>query len=208
MNSFNPSTPVSHRSTRRDLFWILGITAAVFILDLAAKLWAVAVLKNQPPIVIIPGVFRFAYGENTGIAFGFFREHGGILHFVAPAAFITLLVIIYKQFAEVAMDGWFRLIFGLLIGGALGNILNRLYNGYVIDFIDVFIGTYNFPTFNIADSALTVGEVCLIVKLMFGGRLATQEPALDCEPTAAASPEMRRADRHPAMDKANPANPD
>lgn len=205
MNSSLLNPPASHRTTRRDLFWILGIAAAVFVFDLAAKVWAVGALKHQPPIDILPGVFRFAYGENTGIAFGFLRDHGGILHFVAPAAFVALLVIIYKQFAEVAMDGGYRLIFGLLIGGALGNILNRMYSGYVIDFIDVFIGSYNFPTFNIADSALTVGEICLIAKLLFGGRLASQDSSRE---GTNPPPEPRSPERQPTMDKANPANPD
>lgn len=205
MNFTHTPPPSSHPSTRRDLFWILGIALAVFLLDLGAKLWAVAALKQQPPIDIIPGVFRFAYGENTGIAFGFLRDHGGVLHFVAPAAFVALLVIIYKQFAEVAMDGGFRLIFGLLIGGAWGNILNRMYSGYVIDFIDVFIGTYNFPTFNIADSALTVGEICLIAKLLSGSRPASQEAGVE---GGGPSPGTRHPERQPTMDKANPANPD
>lgn len=154
------------KAAYKDIVWILGVAVFVFFFDLATKIWVVRRLKDQPPIDIIPGVFRFAYGENTGIAFGLFNDHGGLLHFLSPIAFIVLLVILYKMFAQNAMDVWYRLIFGLLIGGALGNILNRLYCGYVVDFIDVFIGTYNWPTFNIADSALTVGETILIGKII------------------------------------------
>ncbi|MBN2329862.1 MAG: signal peptidase II [Candidatus Omnitrophica bacterium] len=163
----DPSPPSSYsRASRRDIVWILGIAVFTFIFDLVTKIWAVRRLEGQPPIDIIPGVFRFAYGENTGIAFGLFQDHGGLLHILSPLAFIILLVILYKMFAEYSMDVWYRIIFGLLIGGALGNILNRLYCGYVVDFIDVFIGTYNWPTFNIADSALTVGEVILVAKIL------------------------------------------
>jgi len=157
---------LSHTATRKDLNWILGIAFFVLLFDYATKIWAVGRLKDQPPLDIIPGVFRFAYGENTGIAFGMLTNQGGLLLFLSPIAFVVLLVILYKMFAQNAMDAWFRLIFGLLIGGALGNITNRLYCGYVVDFIDVFIGSYNWPTFNIADSALTVGEVILISKII------------------------------------------
>lgn len=156
----------SHTATRKDLYWILSIAGLIFLFDLVTKIWVVWRLKDRPPIDIIPGVFRFAYGENTGIAFGLLTNQGGLLHFLSPIAFVILLVILYKMFAQNAMDFWFRLIFGLLIGGALGNIINRLYCGYVVDFIDVFIGTYNWPTFNIADSALTVGEAILITKII------------------------------------------
>lgn len=156
-----------HRATRRDLYWVAAIAVFVFIADQASKYWAVARLKNNDPIVIIEDVFRFAYGENTGIAFGLFQNHGGWLHVITPVAFAILIYLIYKQFAESTMDLTYRIIFGVLIGGALGNIADRLRMGYVVDFIDVFIGTYNFPTFNLADSALTCGQFLLIVKIIF-----------------------------------------
>ncbi len=159
------------RSCKSDVIWIAIIAIAVFILDILTKIWAVQHLKYSPSIVIISDFFRLAYGENTGIAFGMFQNHGGLLHFIAPAAFILLLIIIYKQFAETEMDGWYISIFGLLIGGAMGNILNRMYSGYVVDFIDFHnLFGYHFPTFNIADSALTIGEVILVVKLLFGAK--------------------------------------
>jgi signal peptidase II len=172
---------IDHKATKKDIVWILGVAGFVYLFDLATKFWAVWRLNGQPPIDIIPGVFRFAYGENPGIAFGMFRDHGGILHFLSPIAFIVLLVILYKMFAQNSMDILFRLIFGLLIGGALGNIMNRLYCGYVIDFIDVFIGTYNFPTFNIADSALTVGETILIGKIILEEFVSPKQEVLQEE---------------------------
>lgn len=167
-------------ATRRDLLWIAGIAIIVLLADFVTKVWAVFCLKGERPIVLIDGLFQFAYGENTGIAFGMLQDTGILLHIVAPLAFMILIYYVYKTFAEEPLDLWFRLLFGLLIGGALGNILNRLYSGYVVDFIDVFIPipflgfTYHWPTFNIADSALTVGEVILFWKILFCGAL-TQE---------------------------------
>ncbi len=156
-------------SNRQAFLWITGIALSVLSLDILTKRWAVKVLKYEHPIEIIPNFFRFAYGENTGIAFGLMQDQGYLLHILTPIAFIVLIVIIYQQFAANFMDRWFIAIFGLLIGGALGNILNRLYSGYVIDFIDFYnLFGYHWPTFNIADSALTIGEVLLFGKIFFG----------------------------------------
>ena len=166
-NSLHPSSSIPHRVTRTDIVWIVLLAVVVFILDLITKIWAVHTLKYAPAIQVIPGCLRLTYGENPGIAFGLLREHGGILHILTPIAFLVLLWVVYKQFAETSMDTAFRIVFGLLLGGALGNILNRLYSGYVIDFIEAYIGTYVWPTFNAADSALTIGEVILIGKLVF-----------------------------------------
>ncbi len=172
-----PLLPQKHpRFTSEDLLWISGIALIVFILDLLTKIWAVSALRSAPPIDIIPGFLRLAYGENTGIAFGLFQNQGYILHILTPLAFIALIVIVYKQFAQMEMGLVYRLIFGLLFGGAMGNILNRLYCGYVIDFIDAYIGSYQWPTFNLADSALTVGEVILVYQLLFRREFSSAVP--------------------------------
>lgn len=162
-------------TTWKDWAWVGGIALVVFIIDHICKYWAATVLQYRPPMEIIPGVFYFGYGENTGIAFGLFQDHGGWLNFVVPAAFALLLYLIFTQFAEHKLDWWYKLIFGFLIGGAVGNIVDRLLFGYVVDFIDVFIGTYHWPTFNIADSALTVGQILLIGKLFIWNK--PDEPA-------------------------------
>ena len=116
MNESQPLTQ-PHRATRRDLYWVAAIAVVVFIADQASKYWAVVRLKNNYPITIIEDVFRFAYGENTGIAFGLFQNHGGWLHVITPVAFAILIYLIYKQFAESTMDLTYRIIFGFLIGG-------------------------------------------------------------------------------------------
>lgn len=171
MNTEQPPL-VTHRASTRDWLWIGVIALAVFLFDQLTKVWAVATLKGQPPLVVIQNYFYFGYSENTGIAFGLFQDHSGWLHVVVPLAFLILLYLIYKHFAESHIDIWYLIIFGFLIGGACGNIFDRLMYGYVVDFIDVFIpvpfyGVYHWPTFNIADSALTVGQVLLIAKLLF-----------------------------------------
>lgn len=152
---------------RIDFLWITSIAGIVIVVDILTKIWIYAALRGSPPIQIIPGCLRLNYGENTGIAFGLFQEHGNLFHFLSPFAFVILIVLLYKQFAHSEMNLTLRLIFGLLLGGAMGNILNRFYSGYVIDFIEAYIGNHVWPTFNVADSALTVGEVLLVWKLLF-----------------------------------------
>lgn len=153
--------------------WISAIALFVLIIDLGSKSLVIQNLKDQPPVSIIPGFLRFVYAENTGIAFGLFTEHSGWLNFLTPLAFIVLMVILFQIFAHGNMDRWLILIFGLIIGGALGNIIDRMYHGFVVDFIDTYYGTYHWYIFNIADSALTVGEVLLIGKLIFGKEVST-----------------------------------
>lgn len=148
--------------------WVSGFALFTLILDLGSKVLVIQNLKDQPPVTVIPGFLRFIYAENPGIAFGMFTEHSGWLNYLTPLAFVILMVILYQTFAHGHIDRWMILIFGLIIGGALGNIIDRMYHGYVVDFIDAYYGTYHWYTFNIADSALTVGEVLLIVKLLFG----------------------------------------
>jgi signal peptidase II len=172
MNHTRPPQSAISATRRTDWYWITAITLAVLLLDGATKVWAVKRLMGKAPIVIIDGFFQFTYGENTGIAFGLLQDTGMLLMFLAPLAFLILIYFIFTLFVESEMDFWYRLLFGLLIGGAIGNIINRFFLGYVIDFIDVFIpvpfyGLYHWPTFNIADSALCVGEAILFYKILF-----------------------------------------
>lgn len=184
MNEHDPvvstqkSSPVSCPSMRIKAVWIFCIALLTLVLDLGSKVLVIQHLKDQPPVQVIPGLMRFVYAENPGIAFGMFTEHGEWLNYLTPLAFVVLMVILFQIFAKGNMDKWMILIFGLIIGGALGNILDRMYHGFVVDFIDVYYGTFNWYIFNIADSALTVGEVLLIVKLFFGKEpTSSQEPS-------------------------------
>ena len=178
-----PSTNLLRRATWADWTWIAVIALVVLIMDLGSKTLVVVYLRDAPPVDIIPGFLRLIYGENPGIAFGLFQDHGGLLHILTPLAFLILIAVVYKQFAEMHMDNFYRVVFGLLFGGALGNITNRLYNGYVIDFIDAYYGSYHWYTFNIADSALTTGEIVLVFKLLFWSHAREQSPSLAEEKT-------------------------
>jgi signal peptidase II len=111
-------------------------------------------------VTIIPNVLRLIFVRNTGSAFGMFQGSSDILKIVAVVA-ILLLGLYYARAA--ARDWVMALALGLQVGGALGNIVDRFRHGYVVDWIDF----PRFPTFNIADSAITVGVILLIYVLLF-----------------------------------------
>jgi signal peptidase II len=134
---------------------------ATFSADQVSK-WIV-LRELAPPgsrqVEIVPGVLRLIYVRNTGSAFGLFQGRSEILKVLAVIAILALAA----YFARVARgDRLLSAALGLQLGGALGNIVDRFRHGFVIDWIDV----PHWPTFNIADSAITVGAVLLVYALL------------------------------------------
>ena len=141
----------------------LAISLAVIILDQVTKLWAASVLSYATPVAIFPG-FNLTLLHNPGAAFRFLGDADGWQRwfFLALALGVSgWLVLWLRKLGE--HERWMGLSLSLLIGGALGNAIDRVYLGYVIDFIDLYCCGYHWPAFNIADSAISVGAVLLFV---------------------------------------------
>lgn len=137
---------------------VLFIAAAVFVLDQGSKAWITAWLgpaAGQHSQQIVGGVLTIRYARNSGAAFGLFDNQGTLLALLAAVVVAALLVAVRR---EALVAPWQRSTVGLIVGGALGNLIDRLRLGYVTDFIDVG----RWPTFNLADSAITIG-ICLII---------------------------------------------
>lgn len=115
---------------------------------------------SRDVVEIIPGVLRFHFVRNTGSAFGLFQGNSEILKVLAIMAVIGLFVYYVRS---ASRDWMVSLALGLQLGGAFGNIVDRFRHAYVVDFIDF----PRFPTFNIADSAITVGVVLLMYAMLF-----------------------------------------
>ncbi len=150
--------------------WILVILAAapVFALDQLAKAWVEqALTPSGEPVSLLLGWIQLAYHENTGLAFGLFPDQGGLLSAIAGVVLI-LLAYTYQHLLP-AESRWVTVAVGLIFGGGLSNLLDRLRQGYVIDFIQ--IGWW--PVFNLADSAITLGVIALAFHIIFIG----DEPA-------------------------------
>ena len=105
-------------------------------------------------VVVIPGFFNLTQVHNTGAAWGILRTHGSWLMLLALGA-LVFLCFIRRHFTHVGMVP--RIALGLLLGGIAGNLTDRVVHGHVIDFLSFYIGSYPWPAFNVADSAICVG---------------------------------------------------
>ena len=136
----------------RTLYCVAGI---VLLSDQLTKLLAVLFLKPLTSIPILPNIFHLSFVENTGIAFGFFQGHSGFLTVLITVSVLGLLIcsVFFKNQSLPH-----RLAYGFILGGALGNLIDRLRLEHVIDFLDFRI----WPVFNIADSFITIGVMLFI----------------------------------------------
>jgi len=134
------------------------------LLDRLSKLWALNALKEKDGVVLIKDIFKLEYLENRGAAFGILQNKLVLL------ALVTLLVIagmIYYIIKYKPKSKFIRISFALIISGALGNLYDRLFYKYVVDFILVhYKDVYYFPTFNIADSLVVVGTLILAISIV------------------------------------------
>ena len=143
----------------------LFVSLAVISLDQWTK-WLVEIhLPQHTAQQILPGFLNLTHVRNTGVAFGLFASHGmnggsWLLTLLGLAALAA--VGIYFWFASVH-DRLLLVSLALVVGGAVGNLIDRMSSGAVTDFIDVYVGTWHWPSFNVADSAISVGIVLMAI---------------------------------------------
>ena len=146
----------------KSLFWLF-LSAAIIVLDQLSKNLISAKLPSGGRITIIEDIFYITYTTNTGAAWGLFSEHTGYLavfSVIAALVLVYVLMLMRRQFASLSL--------AMVIGGAIGNAIDRVRVGSVIDFIDLNLFGYNdFPIFNIADCAITVGVGLLVIYILF-----------------------------------------
>jgi len=142
----------------------------VVVLDQIAKALIVSNLSLNQTAEVIGGVLRFRLTHNTGAAFGVLQGATGALSIVAVA---IVAAIFYSASRMGSSNNWGTLALGLIVGGALGNLIDRLRLGFVVDFVEVYgphiqlnNTNYTFPVFNVADSAITVGVILLLITLL------------------------------------------
>ena len=140
------------------------IAAVLIVADYITKLWAERVLTKISSIPLIENVFHLTYVENRGIAFGMFS--GGRVVFIAVSLIVmaVLLIIVFKT-PKDTRTVWLKGGASLVIAGAIGNLIEHIVKGYVVDFFDFRL--INFPVFNVADIAVCVGVVMLLIHFLF-----------------------------------------
>jgi signal peptidase II len=154
---------------RRRLFPFL-VAAAVVVLDRATKNIIRAHVSAADSLTVIPGFFNIVHTENPGIAFGMLSNAPGVWRDVLLIGFsAAVLVAISTVLLRGQMDAVLRTGLGFILGGAFGNLYDRIVNGTVTDFLEAHAGQHYFPAFNVADSAITIGA-CLLLLDMWRGR--------------------------------------
>ncbi|MCS3902953.1 signal peptidase II [Methylohalomonas lacus] len=149
--------------------WLL-LAAVVITLDLGSKYLVLQVLEYHRPLAVTPG-FNLTLTYNTGAAFSFLSEAGGWQRwFFAAFALAVSAVLLVWLYRLPRGARWLPTALALILGGALGNLYDRLVHGYVVDFIQVYYQQWYWPAFNIADSAITVGAVMLIIDAIWLSR--------------------------------------
>lgn len=140
---------------------IVIISSIILLIDQIVK----SIMEiNNVNFTIISGFLNISYSQNAGAAFSILQGKIPFLILIS----VIMLVIIYSMMFSYEESKLTNLSFGLLFGGVLGNLIDRIFYGFVRDFISVKILTYNFPVFNIADSAIVIGVILLIIATIKG----------------------------------------
>jgi signal peptidase II len=152
--------------------WIsAAIVAGIVVLDRITKLYIQAAYSPRDITPVIPGFFNIDHVENPGAGFGMLAEassewRGTVLVCVSLAVMAVIAVMLWRpNRSGVPHSGLMRTGLALVFGGALGNLWDRLFRGTVTDFLQFFFGSYEFPSFNLADTVITIGAGLLLIDL-------------------------------------------
>ena len=147
--------------SQADILLSLMIIGTIIVFDRLTKIFFSKLLSLGESLPVIPNIIHMTLVHNTGIAFGLFKDHG-IVFIIIPVIAVILLIFnlyYYRQNDAVLIPSYI-IGFSLILAGAIGNLIDRIMFGYVIDFIDLRV----WPVFNVADSAITIGAVIVAFK--------------------------------------------
>lgn len=155
----------------------LWLAVAVIAADQITKQLATAYLALHDPVPVVP-FFNLTLMHNTGAAFSFLADGGGWQRwfFVVLAVAVSAGIVVWLKRLGPGQT-WLAVALALVLGGALGNVWDRVVLGYVVDFIDVYYGSWHWPAFNVADSAITVGAIMLVIDALRGEKAENHERA-------------------------------
>ena len=165
----------------------LWLALSVVILDQWTKWWVETELTGRGPLVIIPKLLNFVYVRNTGVAFGLFPAGGDLLGTVVLSLLglggFSLLAVYFLR--TPTANRMLLAALALVLGGAVGNLADRIAQGAVTDFVDFYVGRFHWYTFNVADSAITIGIVMMAGELLLPDRpdAGPEPPAEDDAPS-------------------------
>ena len=154
---------------------VAGVAAVVFVIDRVTKTWVSENIPLGTARPVVGDYVRIVHAQNTGAAFGLLPERTTLLSVLSVVA-VLAIVYYYRQIAS--NSALVSATLGMQLGGAFGNLLDRITQGYVVDFVDVGIGDVRFWAFNVADSSIVVGIIVVTLALWYEEhRAATPKPA-------------------------------
>lgn len=155
------------RVSRPGALWgvFLGIAIVVVVIDQLTKGWLVANVAPGEVRTVLGDAIRLVYHQNSGALFGLFRDQAILFGLIS----IGVVGLIVGYHARSARSLYLSVTLGFLLGGAVGNLIDRLRLGYVVDFVDIGIGDLRFYTFNVADSAISTAIVLLVAVALVPG---------------------------------------
>jgi signal peptidase II len=154
-----------------------GLAAGIVVADQLVKAWIVSSIAPGASVSVVGDYLRLVHSQNTGALFGLFRE-SAVLFGLASIVVIGLIVTYH---ARSGRSPYMSVALGLLLGGAIGNLIDRLRLGYVVDFVDAGIGNMRWYTFNVADAAISFAIILLV--------LAALRPSLVEKPRQQSAPD-------------------
>nr|WP_321466855.1 signal peptidase II [uncultured Desulfobulbus sp.] len=154
-----------------------SIILVVICLDQVSKFWIMEHFVLHESQVVIPDLFNLTYLTNNGAAFSILAGQPALWRQVFFLCTVTaaLVFIGIAQRSYGRRSLWYTVALSLIAGGAIGNVIDRIRFGFVIDFLDVYVGSHHWPAFNIADSAITVGVLVFIVTNLLFDRQTTKQ---------------------------------
>ncbi len=146
----------------------LIIVFLVFTLDQATKWWIVTEVMNPPRFIPVFPSFNLVMGWNKGISFGIFDTASPPNQWllIGLALIIVAVLLVWLKRADSRL---ISVALGMIIGGALGNVMDRIHHGAVADFLDFYVGNFHWPAFNVADAGITIGVIVLVLESFFVG---------------------------------------
>ena len=160
LNFIFPGT--SAAAEKKQLMGWLSLAALIIFLDQCSKLWINSHFVYGESLRVT-GFFNLVLAHNTGAAFSFLNDAGGWQRWMFSTIAIVAAIWIVRLLRQHAQQSLFCVALTLVLGGALGNLIDRVAYGYVVDFLDFYWGNQHFPAFNVADSAISVGAALLLL---------------------------------------------
>jgi len=155
-------------SPRADALVLIGVALLIYVADQLGKALVVANIGLDQRVKVVGDVVQLWHARNSGAAFSLFQ--GSQLLFLVVSV-VALGMILYFHRSFRGHSGWLQVVLGLILGGTLGNLTDRLRQGYVTDFVSIGVGDVRWPTFNVADSSIVIGIGLLVIYLAFVDRM-------------------------------------